>query len=303
MEMLIQIGSSAQKLDSFHEDLLLVIFSPLVQENLFWIFRLSLVCKKFNVILENNSLWQNLATHYWGITTIPNYNYNSRKEFFHKIFNSPYRPCSICYKYPIEGVRYECQNCVDTNLCADCEQLNIHPTNHLIVKTFLPEQKFNNRLNCLQPLPPCTNCSAKVPTLYHESHQDSFYCKSCVLLKGWECGGAELGGGRAGGEGPNHRLWPIKIPLEPCSVSSLALGQNPRGASCDVRFDGCTRHCIGINWKCVCCWGFDICESCDQKAQELDRASTKHTRSHGVMKLYHIGLTYSHWGVDTWLDT
>lgn len=37
--------------------------------------------------------------------------------------------CSACRKEPIVGLRYQCVNCREFNLCAACENVSTHPHN------------------------------------------------------------------------------------------------------------------------------------------------------------------------------
>lgn len=46
--------------------------------------------------------------------------------------------CNSCNAMPIKGVRYRCSNCVDFDLCEQCEALQIHPKTHLFYKVRIP---------------------------------------------------------------------------------------------------------------------------------------------------------------------
>ncbi|KAF2141047.1 uncharacterized protein K452DRAFT_288427 [Aplosporella prunicola CBS 121167] len=46
--------------------------------------------------------------------------------------------CDGCRTTPIRGVRYRCTNCVDYDLCSDCEATNIHPKTHMFQKVKIP---------------------------------------------------------------------------------------------------------------------------------------------------------------------
>lgn len=46
--------------------------------------------------------------------------------------------CNSCSTMPIRGLRYRCTNCVDFDLCEQCEALQIHPKTHLFIKIRIP---------------------------------------------------------------------------------------------------------------------------------------------------------------------
>ncbi len=46
--------------------------------------------------------------------------------------------CDSCSAMPIRGIRYRCANCVDYDLCEQCEALQIHPKTHLFYKVRVP---------------------------------------------------------------------------------------------------------------------------------------------------------------------
>jgi len=53
-----------------------------------------------------------------------------------------------------------------------------------------------------------------------------------------------------------------------------SLGRNPRMAWCNI----CSTRCYGVNWKCVMCFGYDLCYGCEK--------SGYHDRSHAMLKIY-----------------
>ncbi|KAF2084474.1 hypothetical protein K490DRAFT_21189, partial [Saccharata proteae CBS 121410] len=46
--------------------------------------------------------------------------------------------CDGCSVTPIRGIRWRCTNCVDFDLCSDCEATNIHPKTHIFQKVKIP---------------------------------------------------------------------------------------------------------------------------------------------------------------------
>lgn len=46
--------------------------------------------------------------------------------------------CNACNTMPIRGIRYHCANCVDFDLCEQCEAAQIHPKTHVFYKIRIP---------------------------------------------------------------------------------------------------------------------------------------------------------------------
>jgi hypothetical protein len=46
--------------------------------------------------------------------------------------------CHQCGVTPIQGCRYKCAVCPDLDLCQQCEDQNVHPSSHVIMKIRLP---------------------------------------------------------------------------------------------------------------------------------------------------------------------
>eukprot|EP01124_Arcella_intermedia_P025220 TRINITY_DN4461_c0_g1_i1.p1 TRINITY_DN4461_c0_g1~~TRINITY_DN4461_c0_g1_i1.p1 ORF type:complete len:119 (-),score=19.87 TRINITY_DN4461_c0_g1_i1:27-383(-) len=55
---------------------------------------------------------------------------------------------------------------------------------------------------------------------------------------------------------------------------SFLLGKNHRGAWCDI----CSKPSVPINWKCTCCYDYDLCSDC--------ALNKKHTKKHAILKIY-----------------
>lgn len=52
--------------------------------------------------------------------------------------------CNSCNAMPIKGIRYRCSNCVDFDLCEQCEAMQIHPKTHLFYKVRIPAPFLGN---------------------------------------------------------------------------------------------------------------------------------------------------------------
>lgn len=52
--------------------------------------------------------------------------------------------CNSCNAMPIKGIRYRCSNCVDYDLCEQCEALQVHPKTHLFYKVRIPAPFLGN---------------------------------------------------------------------------------------------------------------------------------------------------------------
>ncbi|MCJ1337017.1 hypothetical protein MMC09_002296 [Bachmanniomyces sp. S44760] len=52
--------------------------------------------------------------------------------------------CNGCNTVPIRGIRYRCANCVDFDLCEQCEAVQAHPKTHLFYKIRIPAPFLGN---------------------------------------------------------------------------------------------------------------------------------------------------------------
>ena len=52
--------------------------------------------------------------------------------------------CNSCNIMPIRGIRYSCANCLDYDLCEQCEAMQIHPKTHLFYKIRIPAPFLGN---------------------------------------------------------------------------------------------------------------------------------------------------------------
>ena len=78
---------------------------------------------------DESNLGHNLGNLLWRIAEE-----QARKEsYVHRGVT-----CNSCSAMPIKGIRYRCSNCLDFDLCEDCEALQIHPKTHLFYKVRIP---------------------------------------------------------------------------------------------------------------------------------------------------------------------
>ena len=52
--------------------------------------------------------------------------------------------CNACNSMPIRGIRYHCANCLDYDLCEQCEAMQIHPKTHVFYKIRIPAPFMRN---------------------------------------------------------------------------------------------------------------------------------------------------------------
>ena len=52
--------------------------------------------------------------------------------------------CNSCNVMPIRGIRYSCANCLDYDLCEQCEAMQVHPKTHLFYKIRIPAPFLGN---------------------------------------------------------------------------------------------------------------------------------------------------------------
>jgi len=168
--------------------------------------------------------------------------------------------CSHCEKYPLFTGRYDCINCANYTLCLDCEKAQVHPKTHILALMNYPViTKFYFQWN--QPLVftiTCSHCGVTpvTGTIYNNFQTQTKICSQCYpkieSSKDW---------------------YEQKIPDFELFPEGL-LGQNYRGAFCDI----CGVPSIPVNWKCTCCYDYDLCNTCIE--------AKKHTKKHAIMKLY-----------------
>lgn len=84
---------------------------------------------------DDNNEGQNLGNLLWRIAEE-----QARKEsYVHRGVT-----CNSCNAMPIKGIRYRCSNCVDFDLCEQCEALQMHSKTHLFYKVRIPAPFLGN---------------------------------------------------------------------------------------------------------------------------------------------------------------
>ena len=59
--------------------------------------------------------------------------------------------CNSCNIQPIRGIRFRCANCMDFDLCEQCEAMQIHPKTHVFYKVRIPAP-FSSNPRHIQPV-------------------------------------------------------------------------------------------------------------------------------------------------------
>ena len=59
--------------------------------------------------------------------------------------------CNSCNVQPIRGIRFRCANCMDFDLCEQCEAMQIHPKTHVFYKVRIPAP-FSSNPRHIQPV-------------------------------------------------------------------------------------------------------------------------------------------------------
>ena len=125
-------------------------------ENQFQKFQQSILNKSLEI---NKSFLNNQKEQFYKITEENNriYEYDKiqtledkiQKE--NKLVHKGYQ-CNICNQNPLLGIRYECENCCDYNLCEKCyydvlNERKKHFNHKLFIKIDKVIEKYNNRIN------------------------------------------------------------------------------------------------------------------------------------------------------------
>jgi len=266
-----QLDTSTLQITQLPDELLIrILSSPSL--HLPDIAHFAIVCTSFRQITLSNFLWRARAHVTWPLlTTVPSENW---RQTYRTIMKGPYRPCYECGVYPLVGVRWECLQCVDAHLCATCEEKATHPKNHLLMKTFFPEEPIRNPPSLIPHRIDCLTCHTEVNpgAVMYATAECAILCKTCfeTLVP------------------PYRKYWKIKAPPERI-FPKARVGNNPRAASCDVGFEGCLVACTGVDWKCVRCDDFDICERCQLSFENPNFTKTvkNHSRSCAVIKVFY----------------
>jgi len=189
--------------------------------------------------------------------------------------NAHFVECSNCRKYPLLTCRYECILCENYVLCADCESAIAtqepppHPKSHILAKMWFPVVRkfyFNYKGDPVHKTT-CTKCHKKEITgRRYNKGPDVTYCEACFQTistptQEWICQ-----------KYPDLHTFPAEN-----------LGKNHRGAWCDV----CGQPSIPINWKCSCCYDYDLCTPC------MD--GKKHKKKHAILKIFFAAFSWTEW--------
>lgn len=68
----------------------------------------------------------------------------SKEGFIHRGIT-----CNHCQTSPLKGIRYKCANCVDFDLCEDCEAEGVHTSTHVFIKIRIPIPPLANPRSAL----------------------------------------------------------------------------------------------------------------------------------------------------------
>lgn len=81
--------------------------------------------------------------------------------------------CNSCNTMPIQGIRYHCTNCLDYDLCEQCEAMQIHPKTHIFYKIRIPAPFIRN------PRPPEPTWYPGKPTTANRSLEKDIKTSIC----------------------------------------------------------------------------------------------------------------------------
>ncbi|KAH3767091.1 hypothetical protein Pelo_1040 [Pelomyxa schiedti] len=197
-------------------------------------------------------------------------------------FDVSHTGCDHCNAFPMD-VFFKCLHCNDVYLCENCELH--HPRTHLMAKVSTPFRWTQPNL-VLAP--------------NHVVH--SGYCSFCYIPFGevlYQCTQCWLEGGdykicpacRKGGplDHEHSKFWEVIIP-ENDLYDSASIGKNPRYAGCDGEGSKCTGNCTGINWKCLVCEDYDLCEVCEKNREfsclsNHQKRNNTHDLTHPMLKV------------------
>ncbi|KAH3758359.1 hypothetical protein Pelo_9861 [Pelomyxa schiedti] len=158
---------------------------------------------------------------------------------------------------------------------------------------------------------------AKVSTPFHWSQPNitlaptyaihTGICSVCassfgeVIYQCSECSNYRICPGchKAGSVEHEHtKFWEVVVPdNELYDVEQR--GNNPRCASCDGKGSKCMRRCTGINWKCLVCDDYDLCEACERSREFSCRSyygnRNEHDMTHPLLKVLDSKFDRSKW--------
>eukprot|EP01124_Arcella_intermedia_P025221 TRINITY_DN4461_c0_g1_i2.p1 TRINITY_DN4461_c0_g1~~TRINITY_DN4461_c0_g1_i2.p1 ORF type:complete len:337 (-),score=38.52 TRINITY_DN4461_c0_g1_i2:27-1001(-) len=177
--------------------------------------------------------------------------------------NAHFIACCHCKKYPLMNCRYDCINCVGYTLCVDCEGALVHPKSHILAKMDHPVvTKFYFQWNgpFEEPEKGCFMCHTSPlggPHYWNNFKKNQSACLNCFEKIETE-----------------RQDWYKQVLPDFAVFSPEDLGKNHRGAWCDI----CSKPSVPINWKCTCCYDYDLCSDC--------ALNKKHTKKHAILKIY-----------------
>jgi len=173
--------------------------------------------------------------------------------------NAHFMACSNCRKYPIMNVRYECIICEKYCLCVECEAKSVHPKSHILAKmSYAVSVKMYFRyIGTKNHQVTCGKCNATnfEGIRYNNWTTAEILCSECYV------------------KSPSI-VWTAQIYPDATLHKQEDLGKNHRGATCDI----CSARSVPINWKCTCCYDYDLCSHCEE--------GKRHKKKHAFLKLY-----------------
>ncbi|KAH3767017.1 hypothetical protein Pelo_1111 [Pelomyxa schiedti] len=185
-------------------------------------------------------------------------------------FDVSHTGCDHCKAFPME-VFFKCLHCNDVYLCEKCE--SFHPRTHLMAKVSTPFHwsQPNIRLAPRQAIHTgiCSVCASSFgEVLYQCSECDNYkICPSCH-----QSGSVEH---------EHTKFWEVVVPDNEL-YDAKQRGNNPRWASCDGKGSKCIRRCTGINWMCLVCDNYDLCEACERSREFSCRSYSGNRNTHDM---------------------
>ncbi|KAH3760771.1 hypothetical protein Pelo_7412 [Pelomyxa schiedti] len=169
-------------------------------------------------------------------------------------------------------VFFKCLHCNDVYLCEKCE--SFHPRTHLMVKVSTPFHWTQPKI-ALAPTYAihtgiCSVCASSLAKSFISAPNATTtkYVPAVVV--------------------PDNELYDAE-----------QRGNNPRWVSCDGKGSKCMRKCTGINWKCLVCDDYDMCEACERSREFSCRSyygnRNTHDMTHPLLKVLDSRFDESKW--------
>ncbi|KAH3759199.1 hypothetical protein Pelo_8999 [Pelomyxa schiedti] len=207
-------------------------------------------------------------------------NHHDKSWWQRLFFDVAHKACDGCNKFPME-VYFKCLHCNDVYLCESCEPT--HPRAHLLVKVSTPFM-WTQPILLLRPglehtlhKGVCSGCATKFGKVLYQ-------CSTCATFK--LCPHC-----KSSSSFPHEhsKFWEVTIPENALYLPEKR-GTNPRGGYCDAEGSRCMRVCNGIQWKCLICENYDLCEACEQSREfscvNTSGVNTSHNLTHPLLKIY-----------------